>query len=99
MPFDARLIAIDRLLGKYSVHSQVDGDIDQQKFRQSARVADLSANPGYRDFVGIFSREEILALFNPSGATSTWLEGLPKSIEFIMLVLEEWESGMSMDFP
>ena len=59
MPFDARLIAIMRSSGKYSVYSQFDGNVDQRKFRECTRVADISLNPGYRDFAGIFSREEI----------------------------------------
>jgi hypothetical protein len=94
MPFDAKLIAIGRSFGKYFVHAQFNGHVDQNKFRQSHRVAQLSSNPGYRDFAGIFSPNEILTSFAPSVNTLVWLRQLPKDIEFIMLVLEEWESGM-----
>jgi hypothetical protein len=93
MPFDARLVAIIRSFGKYSVHSQFDGNVDQTKFRQCARVAEFSLNQGYRDFAGIFSREEI-AKFGPDKPTLEWLSKLPADIDFIVVVLEEWESGL-----
>ena len=91
MPFDARLIAIVRSFGEYSVHSQFNGSVDQWKFRDCPRVANISLNPGYRDFAGIFSREEISKL-NPGEPTLGWLSKLPTNIEFIMVVLEEWET-------
>jgi hypothetical protein len=91
--FDARHIAIMRSFGEYSVYSQFDGSVDQRKFRECTRVADISWNPGYRDFAGIFSREEI-PKFGPNEPTLRWLSRLPADIEFIMVVLEEWESGL-----
>jgi hypothetical protein len=93
MPFDARFVAIARSFGTYSVHSQFNGNLDQEKFRECERVANISLNPGYRDFAGIFSREEI-STFDLGELTLAWLAKLPGEIEFIMVVLEEWESGV-----
>lgn len=93
MPFDTRLVAIRRSFGEYSVYSKFDGNVDQGKFRHSARVANLSPNTGYRDFAGIFSRQEIPG-FGPDEKTSAWLTSLPEDIDFIMVVLAEWESGL-----
>jgi hypothetical protein len=93
MPFDARFIAIERLFGRYSVHSQFNAYVDQTKFRRSSRVSNVSTNPGYRDFAGIFTRAEVFG-FDPSEHTSNWLTSLPANIEFILVVLEEWESGL-----
>ena len=93
MPFDARLVAIRRSFGEYSVYAKLDGGVDQGKFRQSARVANIAPNSGFRDFAGVFSRQEILE-FGPDEQTSSWLANLPEDIDFIMVVLAEWESGM-----
>ena len=88
MPFGARLIAIDRAFGKYSVHSQFD-DFTDGPLRGSDRIADVSTNPGYQDFAGILSREEIKKNTEDKNLLA-WLNNLPPHIGIIMVVHEEW---------
>jgi hypothetical protein len=88
MPFDARFVAISRLLGKYSLVSQFNGHFD----KKNPRLADVSTDPGFRDFAAVFSRDEFKQFAN--NETSAWLQSLPSDVDFIMVVLEEWESGL-----
>jgi len=88
MPFDARFVAIGRSFGKYFVASQFDGHFDEKK----SRLANVSINPGFRDFAGIFSRDEFQQFAHSE--SSAWLQSLPSDVDFIMVVLEEWESGL-----
>jgi hypothetical protein len=87
MPFDARLVAISRSFGKYSVASQFAGH-----FEKNPRLADVSTNPGFRDFAGVCSRDEFKQFAD--NETSAWIQSLPSDVDFIMVVLEEWESGL-----
>ena len=92
MAFDTRLVAIDRILGKYSVHSQFEGGVPLDELGLRERLSDVSTDPGYRDFAGVFTRAELLRCC-PNGRTSEWLAGLPRHV-WIMIVSEEWESGL-----
>src|SRR5262245_45880900 len=58
MAFATRLVAIERSLGKYSVHSQFEGGIPLDKLGPRERLSDLSTDPEYRDFAGVFTRAE-----------------------------------------
>jgi hypothetical protein len=91
MPFDTRLVAIERWFGKYSVHSQFE-NAQLQELNSRKRLCDVSTNAGSRDFAGVFTRDQVIQ----SGAdvrTSAWLASLsPETL--IMVVLEEWESGL-----
>jgi hypothetical protein len=83
MAFATRLVSIERTLGKYSVHSQFDGGVPLDKLGPRERLSDVSTDPVYRDFAGVFTRAEL----------SEWLASLP-SHAWIMVVREEWESGL-----
>lgn len=92
MAFATRLVSIERTLGKYSVHSQFDGGVPLDKLGPRERLSDVSTDPVYRDFAGVFTRAELLRCC-PKGKTSEWLASLP-SHAWIMVVREEWESGL-----
>jgi hypothetical protein len=95
MPFDTRLIAIGRSLGEYAVISQFDGHVEHRKLSQSGRFVDVSGNPGYRDFAAILSRDEFPQFIHEESSTSAWFTALPSTVFFIIVVSEEWESGMA----
>ena len=95
MPFDTRLVAIKRLLGEYSVESQIIGHVSLQKLRSGERLTDVSTNPGYRDLAGVFTRAEILGA-DPDEKTSAWLTALDPLADWIMVVLEEWEKSRAL---
>ena len=52
MAFATRLVAIERTLGKYSVHSQFEGGVPLDKLGPRERLSDVSTDPVYRDFAG-----------------------------------------------
>jgi hypothetical protein len=92
MAFATRLVAIERTLGKYSVHSQFEGGVPLDKSGLGKRLSDVSTDEGYRDFAGVFTLAEVMRCC-PSGKTSEWLARLPRHV-WIMIVSEEWESGL-----
>jgi hypothetical protein len=75
-----------------SVISQFTGNVDRKKLSQ--RLVDVSDCAGYRDYAAIVSSEEFPQYVPRESPTWTWFLSLPPTVFFIIVIEEEWESGM-----
>lgn len=95
MPFDVHLVAISWEFGTYSVSSQFTRPLDTQKLKQSGRLSDVSAiESPYRDLAAILSRDQFPEFMPQQCSTATWFAGLTREVNFIVVHLAEWESGL-----
>lgn len=92
MLMDTHLIAVIWRSGKYSIASQYQGNIDQKKLQTSGRMQLVPISlPAYRDFMGIFSRNEVEELVLDRSEGATWLARLPSDVNLIFVHCAEWE--------
>jgi hypothetical protein len=100
MAFKTNLIALKWFNGTYSVHSFITGHIQVGKLEQEKRLFDVTNEMTYMDEACVLSRREfpeyLLKEENFSGAENTrvWFQRLPSDVQFIMVHVAEWESGL-----
>ena len=100
MAFAVNLIAISWEYGKHSVHSEIEGMLGLGAINELGQIRDVT-QPGsvYEDRAVVLSKEEAGALLTtgdlpPEKRTREWYAGLPRNVRFIMVHIEEWESGL-----
>ena len=99
MAFSTCLIAIVQRAGVFSVHSQVEGRIDIPALERFAALRNVSPNSSYYDRATVLTRAELqqflLSPTEPGTLTvHEWYKSLHQDIDFVLVHVAEWESGL-----
>jgi hypothetical protein len=99
MAFETHLIALKWVRGTYSVESFITGRINLTKLNQEKRLFDVTNNISYLDEACILPRREfpdylMQEKFQGDEITRVWFEKLAPDVQFIVVHVAEWESGL-----
>lgn len=100
MAFETHIIALNWVRGEYSVASSIIGHIDLDKLYKEKRLFDVTNEMTYVDEACVLSRREFpnyLREENFTGAERVrlWFESLSRDVQFLVVHVAEWESGMN----
>ena len=100
MALETHIIALNWVRGEYSVASSIIGYIDLDKLYKEKRLFDVTNEMTYMDEACGLSRREFpnyLREENFTGAERVrlWFESLPRDVQFLIVHVAEWESGMN----
>lgn len=100
MAFETHIIALNWVRGDYSVASSIIGYIDLGKLYKEKRLFDVTNEMTYMDEACVISRRDFPNYFceeDFEGAVRVrlWFESLSSDVQFLIVHVAEWESGMN----
>ena len=95
MAFEVRLIAIKWLEGNFTIKADTYGSVSRPKLLEAYKFNDISRTHGYTDLGCILTVEQLVPL--AFDKTLLWLDDRSKDSTFILVLLNEWESGLGDD--
>jgi hypothetical protein len=89
-------------MGKYEVVSQCTARIETTLLKEDGFLHEVSAGSFYIDEAAIVQKERFPRYFLPEGNSEgnkvvEWYATLPEGTMLIVVHVEEWESGLSVD--
>jgi hypothetical protein len=88
--------AISLKRGEYAIIGSVPDGLDSHKLKQEGKLRRIETCPGYLDFAGLLSREEVLQYLYRDWKRpeyEAFLEAHPDAT-FFLIYEYEWESGL-----
>ena len=100
MASDTKLIALSLHLGEYAIVSTSISYIDLEALRAEGRLVDVTDDHGYSDWAAILSSAEFEKYLLPpsnllSESAREWYAALPHTVQFVLVHVAEWESGLN----
>jgi hypothetical protein len=97
MAIASNLLAIAWHGGRYAVASQITAKINTSSLRDAGVLHDVSQDSYYLDEAAIVQKAQFRKFLTPETdypAATAWWSSLPAEVMFIVVHLEEWESGL-----